>query len=117
MPRAYAHDKHYGRFAQGVLALLYPRLRELPSEQWREVLPRAREEAFDTLETVGIALGMALVAWILSQPEAARTARPLPLLYIAHFVAAIPLLAAIVGPILLRRTRRGIEREIRRQRP
>ena len=117
MPKAYAQDKHYGGFTQGVLAFLYRRLRELPSAEWREVLQRAREEAFDAMEIVGIALGMALVAWILSQPGGGAHVRPLPLLYIAHFVAAIPLLAAILSPILLRRTRRGIEREIRRQRP
>jgi hypothetical protein len=117
MPGSQVHDKNHRGFTQGVSAILYPRLRELPPGERQRALERAREEAFDTLEIIGIALGMALVAWILSQPGVGTPPRPLPLFFIAHFVAAIPLLAAIVGPILLRRTRRGIEREIRRQRP
>jgi len=106
-----------GPFAEPLLALLYPRLRLLPPERRREALARARAEPLDGFETAGVAGGVALVAWLLDAPGAGAADGSPAAAYLFQFFAALPLLAAFAGPLLLRRTRRGIEREIRRFQP
>jgi len=90
--------------------LAYPRLRDLPPDQWESVLNRARDTEFDAIEWAGIVAGVAFTAFALrpgaGEPESLFT------LYLGQFVLALPLLIALVGPFLLRRTRRGLDLEL-----
>lgn len=91
---------------------LYPRLRELPPEAWESVLGKARNTEFETVEWVGVVAGVAFVAWLLGiEPSVLATVPPL-IVYLLQFVFALPLLAVVVGPLYLRRTRRGLDREL-----
>lgn len=91
---------------------LYPRLKELPPGLWRPTLGKARCADFETMEWAGIVGGVALVAWMLGFEIPALAAQPKGVLYLARFGLALPLLTIIVGPIYLRRTRRGLDREL-----
>jgi hypothetical protein len=91
---------------------LYPRLKELPPGLWVPTLGKARSADFETTEWVGIVGGVALVAWMLGIEIPALAAQSTAVLYVARFGLALPLLAIIVGPIYLRRTRRGLDREL-----
>jgi hypothetical protein len=94
------------------LLWLYPRLGELPPESWDSALIRARDTEFDMAEWVGILGGVCLVAWLLglATPSSEMAGRFLD--HLLQFVLALPLLAVVVGPFYLRRTRRGLEREV-----
>ena len=96
---------------------LYPRLRELPPEAWESMLSKARDTDFDTAEWVGIVGGVAFVAWLLGVEPSLLTMHPPFIVHLLRFVLALPLLAAVVGPIYLRRTRRGLDRELARREP
>ena len=93
---------------------LYPRLRELPPEAWESTLAKARDTDFDTAEWVGVIGGVAFVAWLLGVEPSVSTMQPPFIVHLLRFVVALPLLAAVVGPIYLRRTRRGLDRELAR---
>lgn len=92
------------------IALAYPRLREFPQDQRAAALRRARETPFDLIEQLGTIAAVGLAAWLLqhvgmdSDNAFAR--------YIAQFALALPLLGCVIGPLLLRRTRRGLEVEL-----
>jgi len=93
---------------------LYPRLREIPPEAWKPMLTKARATDFDTVEWAGFVAGVAFVAWLLDvEPSVLAVQSPF-LVYLLQFVLAFPLLVAVVGPIYLRRTRRGLDRELDR---
>lgn len=94
----------------------YPQLRRIPRDEWNALLDKAREEDFDLVEWVGIVAGVGLVAYLLRPDADYASAFPLPAWYVVQFVAAVPLLALLVGRFYLRRTRRGLEREIERRR-
>lgn len=91
-------------------ALLYPRLRELPRAQWADTLRRARDTEFDHLERAAIVVGICLAAWLLQHVGVdSDNAFVTSLL---QFALAVPLLACLVGPMRLRRTRRGLNLEL-----
>lgn len=87
--------------------LAYPQLRGVPPAQWEGVLNRARDTPFDTIEWVGIAAAVAFVTYALR--SGAGEPGSLFTLYLGQFVLALPLLVVLVGPFLLRRTRRGLD--------
>lgn len=103
------------KIARIVMVWLYPRLRELPPEAWQSMLAKARAADFDTVEWVGVATGVAFVAWLLDVEPAALSVQSQFINYLLQFVLALPLLAAVVGPIYLRRTRRGLDQELARR--
>ena len=94
---------------------LYPRLRELPPEAWESMLTKARDTDFDTAEWIGVIGGVAFVAWLLGVEPSVITTQPPFIVHLLRFVLALPMLAAVVGPIYLRRTRRGLDRELARR--
>jgi hypothetical protein len=99
---------------RGRLRLLaYPRLHDLPPSQWDGALGRARETELDTLEWIGIVGALGFVTYAL-RPEAGAPVFPL-ILYLEQFLLALPMLTGLVGPLLLRRTRRGLDRELKRR--
>jgi hypothetical protein len=100
------------RLGRRWLTLLYPQLRLLPAEQWAGALERARSSALSPLEHAGVLAAVAIAAWVL-QPLGDPAAGPL-VRYLEQFMAALPLLALLVSPWLVRRTRRGLAHEASR---
>ena len=96
------------------IALLcaYPALRQLPRAEWDEALKQARETNFDMSEWIGVLAGIAFVTYLLRFDADQAAALSLPVRYFIQFLAAVPLLALVVGPFYLRRTRRGLDQEI-----
>ena len=107
-----APHRHTVKINRTVMMWLYPRLRELPPEAWESMLSKARDTDFDTAEWVGVIGGVAFVAWLLGVEPSLLTMHPPFMVHLLRFVLALPLLAAVVGPIYLRRTRRGLDREL-----
>jgi hypothetical protein len=96
------------------LALL-PELRQFPPAEQDQVLREAGETAFDAPELIGLAAGLvavtALTRWTLADATlASRFAAAL-----VNFAVALPLLLVLLGPVHLRRLRRGLRRQIRRR--
>jgi hypothetical protein len=93
-----------------VRLIAYPQLRHVPPEQWESMLRRARETEFDTVEWAGTVAGVAFAAFALraggGEPDFLFTH------LLGQFVLALPLLTILVGPFLLRRTRRGLDLEL-----
>jgi len=100
---------------QGLL-LIYPRLRELPHDEWKRALDAARSIDFDWVEWIGIVAGTAFVTLLQGTYNALPTVWSLPALSIAGFLLALPQLLVFVGPFFLRRNRRGLDRELARRR-
>ena len=94
---------------------LYPRLRELPPEAWASMLNKARDTNFETAEWIGVIGGVAFVAWLLGVEPSVLAIQSRFIVHLLQFVLALPLLAAVVGPIYVRRTRRGLDRELARR--
>ena len=97
---------------QALLGMALPRLLELPPLDREDALEQARSIDFDTTERVGIVVGVVLTAYLLRFDPAQVQAMSLPLRYLVQFIAALPLLALLVGPFMLRRTRRGLDQVI-----
>jgi|JI10StandDraft_1071094.scaffolds.fasta_scaffold356520_2 hypothetical protein len=96
----------------GLLAIALPRLDELPPGERERAVEQARQIEFDATERIGLVAGVVLTAYLLRFDVAQAQAMSLPLRYLMQFVSALPLLALLVGPFLLRRTRRGLEQVI-----
>ena len=93
----------------------YPVLRKLPPSEWDEVLKQAKKVEFDMIERIRILAGIALVTYLLRFDASQVVALSLPVRYLAQFLAAVPLLILIVGPVYLRCMRRGLDHEIERR--
>ena len=93
-----------------LMLLAYPRLRELPPGHWSATVERARNTAFDGIEWAGIATGVAFTTFAL-RPIGVEVDSVFDR-YLGQFLLALPLLVVLVGPFLLRRTRRGLDREL-----
>ena len=98
-----------------MLFLAYPALRQLPCQEWDDVLAQARETNFDAMEWLGIAAGVAFATYLLRFDADQAAALTLPARYFIQFLGAVPLLLLTTGPFYLRRTRRGLDQEIRRR--
>jgi len=89
--------------------LAYPQLREMPHAEWAAALRRARAVELDLIERLGIVAGIGFTTYALQSVGAdadgmfSRT--------LLQFACAVPLLGLLVGPLLLRRTRRGLDLE------
>jgi hypothetical protein len=99
------------------LLFAYPALRQLPRSDWDGALQRARETDFDVFEWAGMLAGITFVTYLLRFEADQAAALALPARYVIQFLAAVPLLALVVGPFYLRRTRRGLDQDIERQIP
>lgn len=92
-----------------------PRLAELPPAERDDAAARARDIDFDNWERVGIVAGVTVAAYLLRFDPPAAGGIALLLRYVLQFLAALPLLALLVGPFYLRRTRRGLDQIIARR--
>jgi hypothetical protein len=97
-----------------VESALYPDLGAVAPHHRERVLKEAKEEPFDLIEWIGILLGLvlAVAATRYGAAELGIVERTFAL--IVNFAIAIPLLAVLVGPFLVRRTRRGLRRYLDR---
>lgn len=98
-----------GALKRSILSWLLPRIMELPSREWDGAVKQARNIEFDWIETVWLIAGVAFVTYLLRFDPEQATSLSLPLRYLAQFVAAVPLLVIVVGPVYLRRARRGLD--------
>jgi hypothetical protein len=98
------------RLAQKWQEWLYPALKRVPSEQHARVLAAARETDLDTAERIGVIGAVGVAAYLLQSPfdDAAGLLGGT----LIQFVLAWPLLGLLVAPWLVRRTRRGLQREV-----
>jgi hypothetical protein len=92
--------------------LLYPQLSRFDAAVREKALARARDAAFDGVEIAGICIGLGMTALLTrySVEDLALAQRMGAAL--ANFIVALPLLACLVGPFLVRRTRRGLGRQL-----
>lgn len=88
---------------------MLPRLVELPEPEWETAIKQASAIEFDGVEQIGLISGVAFVAYLSRSDIESATSLSLFLEYVAQFVVAMPLLLLVVGPVYLRRMRRGLE--------
>ena len=60
----------------------------------------------------GIVLSLAFATYLLGADSTLAAERSLPVVYVFQFLAAVPLLIVLAGPLYLRCWRRGLEQEI-----
>ena len=95
-----------------LLPWMLPRIVEIKRGEWDAVLTRIRETPFDALEKAGIVLSLAFATYLLGADSTLAAERSLPVVYVFQFLAAVPLLIVLAGPLYLRCWRRGLEQEI-----
>jgi hypothetical protein len=93
--------------------LAYPQLRKISVADQEEALRIARRTELDLLERIGILGGLVGTTAVLQALGADWNSAPAR--FLAQFALALPLLLCVVGPFLLRRTRRGLDIEWRRK--
>lgn len=92
--------------------LLYPQLRAFDAAERDAALRRAREAPFDVVELVGMAFGLVVAAAVTGYGVRDWPVLERVLSALVSFLVALPVLAAFVGPFLVRHVRRGLEREL-----
>jgi len=95
---------------------LYPQLREFPAREREAALRRARRTPFDVIELVGIALSLVLVTALTRYGAAELDVAGRVAAAILNLLLAIPLIGALLAPFLVRRIRRGLDRELEARR-
>ena len=90
--------------------LLYPELRGHAPKDRGRLLQEASKEPFDTIEWVGMLGALALLVSVTRYSIAGFGLADRLAVALANFVVAIPLLVVTVGPFLVRRTRRGLQK-------
>ena len=92
--------------------LLYPQLCFFEPPERDTAIRRARELPFDVIELVGIAFGLVLVVSLTRYTARDFSSVDSAFLALANFVVAVPLLAVLVGPFLVRHVRRGLDEQL-----
>ena len=90
--------------------LLYPELQAHGRKDRARLLHEASKEPFDFLEWVGILAALVLVVSLTRYGIAGFSLVDRFAVMLANFLVAIPLLVVTVGPFLVRRTRRGLQK-------
>jgi hypothetical protein len=93
--------------------LLYPELRAHGRRDRARLLQEASKEPFDFLEWAGMLTALVLVVGVTRYSVAGFSLIDRFGLILANFLVAIPLLVVTVGPFLVRRTRRGLQKHRR----
>lgn len=92
--------------------LLYPALACFLPEEQGKALAAARDTKYDLVEMLGIALALAITLSLiepLSQWFGVGGRLPPG---IASIIVAVPVLAGLIAPFMVRRTRRGLRAEL-----
>ena len=93
--------------------LLFPELRAHGRKERARLLQEASKEPLDFLEWVGILAGLVLVVSFTRYSVAGLGLADRFAVALANFLLAVPLLVVTVGPFLVRRTRRGLQKRPR----
>jgi hypothetical protein len=93
--------------------LLYPELVTYGRRDRARLLKEASKEPFDFLEWVGILAALVLVVSFTRYGVAGFSLVDRFAVMLVNFLVAIPLLVVTVGPFLIRRTRRGLQKRQR----
>ena len=91
---------------------LYPQLRAFDASERDAALRRAREAPFDVVELVGTALGLVMATAVTGYGAREGDVLGRLLAVLVNFLVALPILAVLVGPFLVRHVRRGLAREL-----
>lgn len=91
-------------------SIAYPRLREFPSHERAQALQRARSIEFDVLENLCMVAAVGFSAWLLQ--GVGEGSGEVFVRYLVQGALALPLLCCLIGPLLVRRTRRGLDAEL-----
>lgn len=89
---------------------LYPELQGLAARERASARAQAAQEPLDYLEWGGILIGIVVATGLTRYSSDGMGASERLAALMLNFVIAVPILAAIVGPFLVRRTRRGLAR-------
>jgi hypothetical protein len=92
--------------------LLLPELRAFPHEERDGALRAAHDTALDVVELVGMAAGLVAVTALTRYGLPAGEPSMRYVAMLMNFAAAVPLLALALGPLHLRRLRRGLREQL-----
>lgn len=98
-----------------VRTFIYPDLTRLPARERAQALDEARESPLDLIELFGIAAGLIGATALTRYGVDGLSISGRIAAAAANFFVAAPLLALLVGPFLVRRTRRGLRAALRRR--
>jgi hypothetical protein len=90
--------------------VLYPELLTYGRRDRDRLLKEASKEPYDFLEWVGMLSALVLVVSITRYSAAELGLADRLAVAVANFIVAAPLLVVTVGPFLVRRTRRGLQK-------
>ena len=90
--------------------LLYPELLAYGRQDRARLLKEASKEPYDFLEWIGILAALVLVVSFTRYGVAGLGLAHRFAVAVAKFIVAVPLLVVTVGPFLVRRTRRGLQK-------
>jgi hypothetical protein len=93
------------------VSLFYPELAAFPAAERPGVLRRARAAPLEAVELALIAAALVAVTALTRYGVAEFAFTDRLVAALANFAVALPLLAGMVGPVLVRRTRRGLRAE------
>lgn len=96
-------------YIQWFLAVLFPRLKIWPVNQWAKRLSNARSVEFDRIEQACTLSAVIVVAYQI-MPMSTIGIDALGK-YLVQYVLLLPVLALLLGPFYIRRIRRGLEIE------
>ena len=91
---------------------LYPELKAIAPHHRDRALKQAKEEPFDFLEWAGILVGIVIAVGVTRYSAAGLGIVERLAAALANFAIAVPLIIVLVGPFLVRRTRRGLQRYV-----
>jgi cation transport ATPase len=92
--------------------LLYPELRKFTPDDRARVLRTAAEVRFDAIELLGLITALAVTVLITRYSGTGMGLADRFGAAVANFVIAIPLLLLLGGPFYVRRTRRGLRKQL-----
>lgn len=95
--------------------VIYPELEQIPEPERDNAFHRAESSEFDGIELAGIAFGLIATSWLTRFAYTESALGQIFQTLLCFFIAA-PLLVVLVGPFLVRRTRRGLRQYSRRPR-
>ena len=101
------------RIREVIENLLYPELSTYGREDRTQRLQEASKEPFDFLELAGILGGLVLIVSATRYGVTGLGIVDRGVIMLINFLVAIPLLVVAVGPFLVRRTRRGLQKRRR----
>lgn len=95
--------------------VLLPELRRFPESERGDVLRLARETSLDTIELVGMAIGLVVVTALTKYTVPDDSLASRYAMAVLNFIVAVPLLVAALGPFHIRRLRRGLRAQLERR--